>query len=231
MRKFWVILTVVLGLLLVFSACTAEMQEGQEEQTTQVPLKELAVEVENDTPPDDATTVTFSGVVLYVYKYYAYVVGEWGDDTNVGVKLYRPSSLDLDFRDIMTLGSSVTVTGKLYIRKYSEDAKELRIYVDSADDVVVGDTVDFPEPLELPAGSELTFDLFGSFVKVTGTYEGTDDHGNYLIDNSGATITIFKYSEVGSLEEGNEYTIKGVVGQNYGYVLFVATDTFVSSVE
>ena len=213
-----VILGIMLSVLFVLSSCALEGIIGGNVTPIGEVLKAIEengwIVFDTNMPPSEAQTFTVRGVVTYFYKYYAYIV----DEDNDGIKLYLKNG---DFRDLLESGKLIEVTGIAYARDFG-DAKEYRLYVSKLDDVKVLEDGTLPEPLEIQDGKSLTLSEYGKYVVLDATYEGKDEHDNYIFDNGGAQVIVYKYSKMPSdLNVGSNYELKGVVGQNYGYVLFI----------
>ncbi|MDK2864613.1 MAG: hypothetical protein PWP37_805 [Thermotogota bacterium] len=235
--KRTMVIAMVLGLLIVlFVGCVPqEKPETEEPMVTTISEVIQMIEdngwiVSSNTPPAEAQLVHIKGIVTYNYDYYAYVVDQ---EENAGIKLYADggsfSGDDIEYH-------LIDATGVAYARDYG-DAKEYRLYlksdVEGATFTIHEATSTLPDVEVLPAGSELTLDLYGKYVTLeNAVYLGTDSYDNYLFDNGGETITVYKYSDVpGDLATDSTYTISGVVGQNYGYILFIWDESLVTPSE
>jgi len=228
-----VIFSVVIGLVFLLLVGCIPQREPEAEKPTSENISGIIQMIEDNnwitdsnTPPSDAGLVHVKGIVTYNYDYYAYVVDS---EENAGIKFYANSDSfagdDIEYH-------LIDATGIAYARDYG-DAREYRIYLKSGAEgatfTIHDATSTLPDVEILPAGSELTLDLYGKFVEIeNAVYKGTDSYGNYLFDNAGATITIYKYSDVPELVVDSTYTLNGVVGQNYGYVFFVWDESLIT---
>ena len=230
------LLVVVLGIFLLTGCLVKEnLKEGNNVLT----LSELRAKIlENKDVWNDydshTTVYETEGIVVYQYtsnsdptKNYIYIVDENGN----GLKLTYLNSENHDGK--YNIGDKIKVKGVPYYKTWSDPAiYELRMDIDNFGEIEVLEK-NFGVPLSKSKNinSELTGNDFGNLVSFTGKYIKADNYSNKEFSVDGVTIVIDSHSVLPSLTEGSTYTIKGVVGQNYGYRVLVSDESWVTLIE
>ncbi|ACR78863.1 MULTISPECIES: hypothetical protein [Kosmotoga] len=221
MKKVLLVLSIAV-LILALTGCPGWFNFGDVQKMT---IPEIIEWIDTNEATDVSEfLVETEGIVTYAYSYYAYIV----DAENNGIMLRSDSSV-IDFRDFNP-GDKISVVGSPYFSKYGE----YRLDTDTPGGTatLIEKNVALPDPYVLPAGEGLTVGLFGKLVQLTARYDGTDSYGHHTFNNGGVTVTVFKYSDMPSdLATNTTYTIMGVVGQSYGYKLFVWDKSYVLPAE
>ncbi|NUU95403.1 hypothetical protein XO10_03695 [Marinitoga sp. 1135] len=223
----------ILGIFLLTGCLTKEKVEEESTDTT-LTLAELRAKIlENKDVWTDFnshnTIYETEGIIAFLTissndpKYnIIYVVDENGEN---GIDIYY---LDKDeFGGKFNVGDKIKIKGIPYY-KYSD--YRMSVNVDGGEISVVESNYGVPIDKAKIVTSALEEDDYGNLVNFTGKYIGDDDYSNKKFIVNGEEVWIYKVFPV-NLTLNSTYTIKGVVGQNYGYKVFVGDESWVTLVE
>lgn len=181
--------------------------------------------------PDRLTATT--GIVLYEYvensdstKNYVFISDENGN----GLKLSYLHARE--YNGLFNVGDKIAVSGVPYYKTWDDPSVgELRMDVSNYGTTTVTQTnAGLPTPKTVT--SELSMNDFGNFIEFTGKYTSSDQYGNktFTLANSDV-IVVDSHSVMPALTAESTYTVKGAVGQSYGYRLFTADASWTTLVE
>ncbi len=220
MKKLLLVFLVA-ALLLVLAGCPGWFGPSQPEiEKLTIPEIKAWIDDNNATTTSEKLVRT-EGIVTYTYSNYAYIV----DSGNNGIKVYSDGNPDLSDYEA---GDEVEVTGCPLL--YYGDEYEIDITVEKGNIKKIG-TSTLPDPYTLPVDSELSIDVFGKLVQITGKYNGQNTYGHYDFQNGTKVVEAVSYSEMPSMTVGGTYTVMGVTGYSYGYKLFVWDENNVTEIE
>ncbi|WP_129408220.1 hypothetical protein [Marinitoga lauensis] len=165
-------------------------------------------------------------IVVYDGSDYGYVYGVTSDGTG----LYFKVNTNLEIKD------TFNATGRPYFteRDQNKGYFEYRFSIAQSDSEVATtvkgnipwDKADYLTMDNLPGMNNL-----GNLVIFEGKYLGKDNYGHFDFDlnNDGnSDVKVVKYSLMPALIENNTYEVKGVVGYNYGFKIYVGDSSFVT---
>ncbi|KLO24141.1 MULTISPECIES: hypothetical protein [unclassified Marinitoga] len=236
MKKILVFLLIsILGLFLLTGCLVKEKIDDEKTVLSLSELREKILENKNIWNDYDSheTVYETEGIVAYQYtsnsdptKNYIYIVDENGN----GLKLTYLKAENHDSK--YSIGDKIKVKGIPYYKTWNDpNVYELRMDIDNYGEItVVEKNVGVPLNKAELINSELSGGDFGNLVEFTGKYIGEDDFNNKEFSVINFELKIDSHSVLPDLTLNSTYTIKGVVGQNYGYRIFVSDETWVTLV-
>ncbi|AEX85167.1 hypothetical protein Marpi_0737 [Marinitoga piezophila KA3] len=172
-------------------------------------------------------------IVVYDGSKYGYVYGVTNDGTGMYFKVDK--ALEISLKD------TFEATGRPYYTERDKDNGyfEYRFTTtqDDAEIKITKNNVEIPwDKAEILTVNNLPgMNNIGNLVVFEGKYLKKDDHGNFefdLNDDGKSDVLIVSYCssilDDAGVQVGNKYEIKGVIGYNYGFKVFVGDASFIT---
>ncbi|MBM7559557.1 hypothetical protein [Marinitoga litoralis] len=237
MKKSIIYLLVILMGVFLLSGCLTKEKMGEENNVLSLlELRNKILENKDVWNNYDSHTTVYEteGIIAYQYvsnsdptKNYIYIVDENGN----GLKLTYLKAENHDGK--YNIGDKIKVKGVPYYKTWDyPNIYELRMDVDNLGEIEVLET-NFGVPLDKAKqlNSELSGNDFGNLVKFTGKYTSDDNYNNKKFEVNNFEVIVDSHSTLPDMTPNSTYTIKGIVGQNYGYRVFVSDSSWATVVE
>ncbi|KAF2955521.1 hypothetical protein [Marinitoga sp. 38H-ov] len=238
MKKSIIYILVTLMALLLLSGCLPKENKGDELGNNVLSLSELRnkilenKEIWNNYDSHEAV-YEIEGIVSYQYtsnddptKNYIYII----DENGIGLKLTYLKKENHDGK--YNIGDKLKVRGVPYYKSWGDpNVYELRMDIDNLGSIeVIEENYGIPMDKAKEVTSELSGNDFANLIKFTGKYTGSDEYNNKTFNVDDFNVIIDSHSDLPLLTPNSTYTIKGIVGQSYGYRVFVSEDSWVTVV-
>lgn len=244
-RSIIYLLVILMGVFLLSGCLTKEkVDEENGDENSQVvsySIADIKAEIKDnyvkgtagwDTADPDVVPLKNVKDVIVVYdaSNYGYIYGVTSDGTGIYFKVDK--TLDIEMND------TFDATGRPYYVERDKDNGyfEYRFTLAQNDSDVstsIKGTIPWDKADHLTMNNLPGMDNLGNLVIFEGKYLGKDGYGHFVFDlndDGNADITVVKYSSMpANLETGNLYEVKGVVGYNYGFKIYVGDSSFVTA--